>query len=72
MQNDPEIWGAFQNVLADADTEVSLEPVERQRFYELAQGDDVVLVIATGEQRLYANLLLTIGVVMPGEGETGV
>jgi L-fucose mutarotase/ribose pyranase (RbsD/FucU family) len=28
-------------------------------------GRHVALVIATGEQRIYANLLLTIGVVMP-------
>jgi L-fucose mutarotase len=34
-------------------------------FYELARGSDVSLVIATGEQRVYANLLLTIGVVSP-------
>jgi len=26
---------------------------------------DVALVIATGEQRIYANILLTIGVVPP-------
>jgi L-fucose mutarotase/ribose pyranase (RbsD/FucU family) len=26
---------------------------------------DVALVVATGEQRIYANILLTIGVVPP-------
>jgi len=26
---------------------------------------DLALAISTGEQRIYANLLLTIGVVMP-------
>lgn len=62
---DPEIWGAFREILAGAGVDADLEPVERFRFYEMASGDDVALVIATGEQRLYANLLLTIGVVMP-------
>jgi len=46
---------------------VALEPLERFTFYETASSDDVALVVATGEQRLYANLLLTIGVVMPRE-----
>ncbi len=34
-------------------------------FYDLARGSDISLVIATGEQRVYANILLTIGVVPP-------
>lgn len=65
---DPEIWDEFRKVLAAAAVNVGLEPVERFRFYEIASGDDVALVITTGEQRLYANLLLTIGVVMPETG----
>ena len=31
---------------------------------EIVSRRDVALTIATGEQRIYANLLLTIGVVM--------
>ena len=31
----------------------------------MARGPDCALAIATGEQRIYANILLTIGVVMP-------
>ena len=31
-------------------------------FYAAGRGQDVALTIATGEQRLYANPLLTIGV----------
>jgi L-fucose mutarotase len=34
-------------------------------FYDKARESDVSLVIATGEQRIYANLLLTVGVVTP-------
>jgi L-fucose mutarotase len=44
---------------------MDLEPLGRFPFYEAARGPDVALAIATGEQRLYANLLLTIGVVSP-------
>jgi L-fucose mutarotase len=35
--------------------------VDRWRFYELARSDDVGLIVATGDQRLYANLILTVG-----------
>jgi len=42
-----------------------VEVVERFAFYELGRGPDVTLVIATGDQRLYANLLLTIGYIDP-------
>jgi L-fucose mutarotase len=38
---------------------------ERFAFYDLCRDPDTALVIATGEQRVYANILLTIGVVRP-------
>jgi L-fucose mutarotase len=37
----------------------------RFEFYDAARGPNVALVIATGEQRIYANILLTLGVVPP-------
>lgn len=36
--------------------------IKRWDFYDEAKKDDVGIVIASGEQRIYANLLLTIGV----------
>lgn len=44
---------------------IELGFLERFAFYEAARSRDVALVIATGEQRIYANILLTIGVVAP-------
>jgi L-fucose mutarotase len=38
---------------------------DRFAFYEEARSADTALVIATGEQRIYANILLVIGVVQP-------
>lgn len=35
---------------------------ERFAFYDAARGADVAVVVATADQRQYANLLLTIGV----------
>ncbi len=65
MTDDPPIWADFQQILAGAGYEGQLEQIERFAFYEAAGTEDVALTIATAEQRIYANLLLTIGVVMP-------
>lgn len=55
----PPIHNDFQNLLGG----MELQKHTRFPFYDLCKGDDVALVIATGEQRTYANILLTIGVV---------
>ncbi len=70
MPNDgpePPIFAEFRTLLQQATTfdrdEITLMPRERFAFYDLAAADDVALTIQTGEERIYANLLLTIGVV---------
>lgn len=63
LTEDPPIWNEFRSTLANAKVDLPLTKVERFKFYDLAQSPDVCLTIATGEQRIYANLLLTIGVV---------
>ena len=47
---------------------VTVHGLPRFEYYAAAQQADTCLVIATGEQRLYANLLLVVGVITP-EGE---
>ena len=56
------IFDSFRKVLPAG---VALEALERFAFYDAARSPNVCLVIATGEQRIYANILLTIGVVPP-------
>ncbi|GAC1505548.1 MAG: RbsD/FucU family protein [Ktedonobacteraceae bacterium] len=58
---EPPIFSTFRSLLDP----LPLELCERFSFYKLASGLDVALAIATGDQRLYANVLLTIGVVQP-------
>jgi L-fucose mutarotase len=60
--DEPPIFDEFRALLPK---ELALQPLGRFEFYDTARLPDVALVIATGEQRIYANLLLTIGVVMP-------
>jgi L-fucose mutarotase len=59
--NEPPIFAEFRKLLGG----MEIQRLERFAFYEKAKGKDVSLVVATGEQRIYANILLTIGVVMP-------
>ncbi len=59
--SDQPIFSEFRRLLPDTE----LQKLGRFEFYDMARGSDVSLVIATGEQRIYANILLTIGVVPP-------
>jgi len=59
--SEPSIYEDFRGLLPENE----LERLGRFEFYDMARGPDTALAIATGEQRLYANILLTIGVVMP-------
>jgi len=58
---EPPIFQEFRNLMPGA----PLTEFSRFEFYEEASSPDTCLLIVTGEQRIYANLLLTIGVVMP-------
>lgn len=57
---EPPIFDVFRGILPKG---VELQPLGRFAFYDAGRCSDTCLVIATGEQRIYANLLLTIGVV---------
>lgn len=57
----PSVYRDFRKVLPK---ELKLERLGRVDFYEAASSPDVALAIATGEQRVYANILLTIGVII--------
>ena len=65
FKGEPPIWDEFRRILKDAAVDVDLELIERFKFYEAAGTDDVALTIATAEQAVYGNLLLTIGVFKP-------
>lgn len=62
-EEDPPIWTEFRSTLTQSGAAIELEQLDRFDFYAAAGQPDVALTIATGDQRVYANLLLTIGVV---------
>jgi len=45
--------------------DVAWQELDRFAFYDAARSDDVAVLVATGDQRVYANLLLTLGVRTP-------
>lgn len=57
----PLLWPTYRDLLPG----IKLQPVEKWAFYEACRAPTVALVIASGETRIWANLLLTIGVVAP-------
>lgn len=62
----PSIFREFTRILPK---KLKLERMGRFEFYDAASQPDVALAIATGEQRIYANILLTIGVIPPPGGK---
>lgn len=64
MKDDPPIWAQYAAILKEGGFNQPLEQLERFAFYDAGESPDVALTIQTGEQRIYANLLLTIGVVL--------
>lgn len=62
----PSIFRDFRRILPK---KMELERMGRFEFYDAASMPDVALAIATGEQRIYANILLTIGVIPPPGGK---
>ena len=65
MSQDPPIWNEFRQILHENSIDLDLEKIERFKFYDVAGEKEVCLTVASGDQRIYANLLLTIGVVRP-------
>ena len=64
-QDDPPVWADYRRILKEAGSNLDLKPIDKWDFYEAVRGPDTVLSIQTGDQALWANLLLSIGVRQP-------
>lgn len=58
-----EIHEAYKKLLGD----VTWDEMERWSFYDKIRDPNTTLIIQTGEQRRFANLILTVGVVKMAE-----
>jgi L-fucose mutarotase len=64
-QGEPPVWNEYREVLKNAGLKLNLEPILKWDFYEAVASADHVLTIQTGDQSLWANILLTMGCRQP-------
>ena len=60
-RGEPPVWNEFRQVLEAARLKLNLEPIPKWDFYAAVESPDHALTIQTGDQALWANVLLTIG-----------
>lgn len=65
LGGDPPIWNDYRGILKKAKLNLKLVPIQKWDFYNAVASRDLVLTIQTGDQALWANLLLTVGVRKP-------
>ena len=58
---EPPAWNDFRGVIAEAGLSLPLEPIQKWDFYRAVESPDHVLTIQTGDQALWANVLVTLG-----------
>jgi len=57
----PSIWNKYQEILKKSKENFNIEKLERYKFYKRASQS--YCIVASGEQALYANIILKKGVV---------
>lgn len=57
----PEIWAEYDKTASSLDDNVRLKKLERFAFYDRAK--EAYAVIASGEEAIYANIILKKGVI---------
>ena len=60
-KGEPPVWNEFRQVVKAARLKLKLEPISKWDFYTAVESPDHVLTIQTGDQALWANVLLTMG-----------
>ena len=62
--DDPGVFGRYRELLGP---DLPLQPLGRFDFYAVCREPDLAVCVATGDDRLYANVLLTLGYLAPRE-----
>jgi L-fucose mutarotase len=58
---EPPVWNEFRRVVGASGCAAKVEPILKWDFYKHVESPDHVLTIQTGDQALWANVLLTLG-----------
>jgi L-fucose mutarotase len=65
QQGEPPVWSDYRRIIKECGLDLPLQPVRKWDFYARVQEPDHVLTIQTGDQALWANVLLTLGCRVP-------
>ena len=58
---EPPVWNEFRQIVHESGSSLKLEPILKWDFYQAVESPDHVLTVQTGDQALWANVLLTLG-----------
>jgi L-fucose mutarotase len=61
QSGEPPVWEEFRSIVRASGLKTKLEPIQKWEFYERVMSPDHVLTIQTGDQALWANVLLAMG-----------
>jgi L-fucose mutarotase len=61
QKGEPPVWEEFRTILRAAKFKTKLASIQKWEFYDRVMSPDHVLTIQTGDQALWANVLLTMG-----------
>jgi L-fucose mutarotase len=61
QSGEPPVWAEYRQVLEKAGSKLQLKSIQKWDFYRAVESNDHVLTIQTGDQALWANVLLTMG-----------
>ena len=62
---EPAVWHEYRQVVRQSGLKLKLNPILKWDFYNAVESPDHVLTIQTGDQALWANVLLTMGARKP-------
>ncbi len=61
IHGEPPVWADYRRIVTAAGLPLELKPIDKWQFYDAVMSRDHVLTIQTGDQALWANVLLTLG-----------
>lgn len=61
QKGEPPVWTEYRKILKQNRLKIKLQPILKWEFYKQVESRDHVLTIQTGDQALWANVLLTLG-----------
>ncbi|HTI70051.1 MAG TPA: RbsD/FucU family protein [Candidatus Limnocylindria bacterium] len=60
-KGEPPVWAEFRKIVTAAGIENPVTTIDKWDFYKAVESNDHVLTIQTGDQALWANVLLSLG-----------